>query len=582
MAEEQINVDITASDKASDKLEDVADLVEDLEKAKPEITVEADTKAAAGDLEQLSDDAAALDKLTPKVDVTADTSTADGDLKATRDLAEQLAKADAEILVRAKIDDAKANLKELRGELDRLTGGGGGGGSPITAATIDTDNYTGATGRAKDATHSFVGNAITELPGVGTAFGPASEAIAQLTEGVLAGEIAVKGLAMAAGAIAGIGAAVMLITSELAEIEKTRAFHRGRVDEFADALRDAEDAADALKKKLAKDEKVEFISDGDTRDAVDSLAKINLKIEDFTALVESGQPGIDAWAASMRDKIGPAIQGAHGPLREINPDIDKLGQLLYSTNPEIVAYAEVLLAAQQASTDLGDATTSAEERAKVFGDTAKDAATKAKDLGDESKWAAQQLKDVGDNADDAAPRVDKLRKAYETLIGELADRSAYRGVEDAFANLDAAAVAAFTAVQTNAADADQAVRDHEAAVDEVKQAVADYAIEVGGIPEEKFTSIIAQIERGEYQKVLDELAALEKQREVILKIISVTDDRGYGPAGGPRDDTFGETPTGRQLGETVNVYMPTGSTGTDVLRVLNDSTRRSGGLFGGP
>jgi hypothetical protein len=176
---ERIDLNISATDNASDTLEDVAELVDELEKASPEI------------------------------DVGADTASADADLKETKELADQLTKADAEIVIKAKIDQAKADLKDLQAELKAT---GDTAAAEGDRAGDSMSDFGEDTGKAQDAVHGLAGEAVAELPTIGPALGPASEAVGQLTEGLLAGEIGFKDLAKAAAPVAGITAGLWALS----------------------------------------------------------------------------------------------------------------------------------------------------------------------------------------------------------------------------------------------------------------------------------------------------------------------------------------------------------------------------------
>ena len=130
-------------------------------------------------------------------DIDADSTNAVADLKKLGLTAEEI-EGDADELVKAlkAIDDV--NVKAINSGFDSLDQAVG--------------NTTDGVGKADDVTRSFVGNSISELPGVGEAFGPAGEAISQMTEGLLAGEVSMKDLVKAAGGMAAVGGAVMVAT----------------------------------------------------------------------------------------------------------------------------------------------------------------------------------------------------------------------------------------------------------------------------------------------------------------------------------------------------------------------------------
>lgn len=469
MADEQINIDIRATDDASAAIDDVADKVDKLEDA------------------------------TPEVKVTADTAAAEADLRSVVDAAELVAKADARIVVEAKIDEAKGNIRELKRELDSLSGAGDGGVSPARRLETDLDGVAAGSDRAKGALSGFAGNAIGELPGIGQAMGPAVEGLGQLVEGALAGEIAIGGLVAAGGILAGVAVAFKIVTDGMASVEASKAFRRDRVDDWSKALRDAGDEIQALRDKLAETEKVEFRLGDSTRDAVDSIAvlirngELSGGIEAFNGLVRSGVDGIGAFQTALLERQ-PEIKKAYDDLGDsFTNDTQKLIVMAQSTVPEVRAFAEVIIAAQQASVDLDAALVSTTDQQLVFGDSAKVAAAKAEDLNVDLKESASELRNVRDRADDAAGGITGVKDSFADLRGELSDRSQYLQLLDALDTLKEKATIAYTAGATGAGDAEAAQRDYEQAVIDTKQKVIDYTDEVAKVPKEVTTAIAVAV-----------------------------------------------------------------------------------------
>ena len=167
---EQVRVDITADDKASRKLDDVADLVETLEKADVEIPVDANTRDATRAL---------------------------GDVEAD---ARKLTDADRSIVIKAKMDDLRGELRQIGEQADQTarklddvnTGGGRGTGLPRAQAISD---LTGPLGE--------VSTTASDLSGVFDGLGDTFEAAADrvgLDAGKMMGAIGGIGLAVTAAA----------------------------------------------------------------------------------------------------------------------------------------------------------------------------------------------------------------------------------------------------------------------------------------------------------------------------------------------------------------------------------------------
>ena len=134
MADEKIQIDISAKDDASKKLDEVADTAADLE------------------------------KLSPEVAVTADTAGATGDIAAVGDAAGRLSHDDTVLVIKAQIDQAKGELRSLEDQLKQT-------GEQADTTNRKLDDTTGTAGPG-----NLRGNAISDLTGpLGDASGAASD-----------------------------------------------------------------------------------------------------------------------------------------------------------------------------------------------------------------------------------------------------------------------------------------------------------------------------------------------------------------------------------------------------------------------
>lgn len=133
--------------------------------------------------------------------------------------------------------------------------------------------------------------------------------------------------------------------------------------------------------------------------------------------------------------------------------------------------------------------------------------------GDAAEESASQITIWSDAANDAKIRADqleqashRLRDAYAELMGEL-DR------EDAWASVNRALDEFHERMKSGELSADeqaQAVRD-------LQRQLADYVRDLDGIPDDEKTTIIAEIDRGEFDRVESLLAFLTRERLVNIK-----------------------------------------------------------------
>jgi hypothetical protein len=500
MSDERIELDITLRDQASSKLDDIAEKVDDLETADPEITVEADTAAA------------------------------ETDLKDVDQLAERLTAEDHKIILKAQIDQAKAELKELDTTI-------GGLSEPVGKFTEDT-------GKAGDAMHGFVGEAITELPGIGPAIGPASEAVGQLTEGLLAGEVAMGSLVTAAIPIAAIVVAVNAVTTALEQQKKIDAFNAEQVKEFRDAIEDAGDETEGLVNHLREARKIEFVQrSGDVKDVTEDLHKLNLSVEDFVHLVTD--PTAFATFKANAETLEPSLQGVTETIGSMGPAVDNLKASFAESSPVGAAYVDVIAAINTASGNLEKQQIETALADAVFGKSAVDAARDA----DKTKRALDNVTTASDNTRDAIDRL-RGRLNFETesanLQTELTD--ALNGVVNLGVN---------------------------PTIEQIRQLKLDYidVADTAGKTPIEIESTLRSIDQGDYLTVLAQVQQMSKLNPILLAT-ALADPMMSRTTGGGRGG--GVVPTAVQ---SVTVNLPRGYRG-DVVREVTGASRRNGRRYG--
>ena len=498
-----------------------------------ELDVTLRDRASAG-LDDIADDVAKLEKATPEIEVTADTGKAERDLKDVSDDVTRLEKNDAVVTVRAQIDDAKAQLKELQAQQDRLTTGDGttpAGTSPMAHLTEDT-------GKAKDAMHGFVGEAITELPGVGAALGPASEAVGQITEGLLAGEVAMGGLAAAALPIAGIVVIMQALSAELERAKKVDAFNKQQVTDYAAALKDAATDAAGLADHFREIRKIQFVeTSGDIKDVSENLKNLKLNASDFATFVTDDH-AFEEWKARQ-------VEASSG-LGPIADQVTKLGVSLQDTST---------IAATTGKT--------AVEHGQDFA-----AVIQAVLQGQEAVTAAQQTTEIanavyGKSVDGVTGKIKEQKKAFQDVKGaldlyrgDLEQIDQERGVEQAIAD--------FTAVIDDQESSWQEVGDANRTAQEK---LIDYADTQARLTPALEKKIKVSMDHGDLQATLD----LINQIIAAQKAIGFSDKSLHNPIPGQPMPT---------MAPTVNVNLPRGTRGIDTTGAA--STRRHGRRYGNP
>lgn len=156
------------------------------------------------------------------------------------------------------------------------------------------------TGRTKDTMSGFIGGTIGELPGISSALGPVSEGLGQLTEGALNGEVAFKNLALAGGAMGAVGLGVQLVVGHFQDLAAVKAWEKERVEEWTDAVYDAEDAVSALADTYRNTGEVEVktLLNG-MKDITSELARAGITIDDWTFAVQGGNAEVENMAVKL-------------------------------------------------------------------------------------------------------------------------------------------------------------------------------------------------------------------------------------------------------------------------------------------
>lgn len=321
--------------------------------------------------------------------------------------------------------------------------------------------------RSRSVMANMIGNAAQELPGVTGAFGPLNVAIGQFAEYAAEGGISLKGIAATAGPMAGVGAAVWYINSQLELMKKKDAFRKDRVKSYEDALREGGDAVSNLTDHLRELGKIETqttfnaanpFADA-TRDVTDELTRAGLTVEQYTQLITGNRDGIKQWADSMR------ASGADGGM-----------------------VADVVMILAQAHKDY---------------DTAVENVTRS------NKFFTKGMEDAADAAKRLRDGQDRVRRGHELMTDALTKNDLARGVASSFDEI-AAALELVKDKQDNVTD-EEAWRNLGQSIDDAKRSVSDYLAELN-LPASLAVKIYTEIDQGSYAQAEADLERLGRMR----------------------------------------------------------------------
>lgn len=431
------------------------------------VIIDANASNAIREIGKLDDAAADADKTIGKLDdaaVNVDTGSSAADIQFIEAVA-----ADA----KAKLDTLDAQKVAVAVDID------------VDADRLDTVKRklddVDSSGRAGSTAIGGIGNSISELPGVG-ALGPMAESMGQLAEGALEGEINVGQLVGTAGGLAAVAIVAQKVGDHFAKLAAVKAWRRAEVDAYTESMREADTVLDGIIDKLETDGSIGAMLFGDDEtDITGKVAAVGLTVEQFARLVDSGETKIREWGDAMK-----------------------------AAGVDADAVDLVMLSAAQNAEALGDAQAGAAAYAKVFGketDNTTDALVKA------AQAAADHAVELGK----AAGKTAELEAANRKLRGDLNNREAYLNIQQSFDDLAAAGQQAMTDVATGAVDAETATRQFELQQIAAKDAVLAYVDEIGNIPPDKQTEILALIDQGKFDEAETALTELTKPREMEIR-----------------------------------------------------------------
>jgi hypothetical protein len=167
-----------------------------------------------------------------------------------------------------------------------------------------------------------------------------------------------------------------------------------------------------------------------------------------------------------------------------------------------------------------------EERArKQAATTAQQYGDATEQAGDQTATAAGHMRTFAADTWDAQSAADALRRetraqieALKALSAQIDGDTALLDLQDQFDDVKLKAKEAWIANATEADNAEQAIRDHERSVNDLKQMVIDYGTEVLNLPPEQVTAVVAQLDEGNVNDVERELEKLARRRAIWLDI----------------------------------------------------------------
>lgn len=523
MADEKLQIDITAKDDASKVIDPLVKKVDQLEKADPNVKVGADTHSAVNDVDTF---AKKLEKLSDSDQVVLLALRAGAAQSELADIATKLATVDASDptvdvqieryqQVSSDLDDLKTKITAI-GDTP-LDIGGGDGGKNIEQAKTKLHELGDEADRTKDTVHSMAGNAIGDFAQTATGIGPLGEALGQLTELASGGESSLKQLAAAGlglGAISAGIAVLNIVMGKFAEASKRaaeiKAFNDKQVKDYTDSILAAITALDKLNgvdigdpipagvNKNMQDlsaNTIELVTAWEKAGKIEAFDPVAGKITDMTHALAAAGITADQWAAAVING-GVAINALGVTANDAGVSVDKAREIMQTAAEESKKY----------DTAQGDAADRTKVFAQAVADTTPTLAGLAAGLGDNdgsltklaasTRKASADFKGLNDQLRTAASGTNALDLAYQGLSGtvdqdqslinlknQIADvQTAWQNAQAAQADADKATAKHSKDAADKQAAAAQATRDYQTAVNSLKTDIINLGQAAGENP----------------------------------------------------------------------------------------------------
>lgn len=589
-------------------------------------------------------DAEKIDDLEPVVEVTAKIDQVIGALddvvaetKRVQTAADALgqalgpelaAKADTTSIVQ-DLQRAGLTIEEIIADADKLgaklrevsdTDVGGRMGANLGTARGQIDEIGKSAGSSRSALANMIGNTSQDLGAMSGIAGSAGVAIGQIGEyaadAALDGErlgSALGNMAKVAGPMAAMALAVAAINKAVKGQTELNKLAADQQERWVTALESGPDAADQWVTAL-----------GEIRDITVDITKLDdlsfgavqkdWEWKRFFNIFDNGRKTVENLndefvkaGINTRD-VAEAVTGGAAAYERFNAGIDaaqRAGRITRDEAVLIIGYLEQERKAYDDAkgareefqsvfdpTKLAAANTQQERYVELLeqqGDryadvTAAQAAARAEQVRhtaqvdrhfDALRDVNAEYDDLGDTGPAAWDDTKQALREYNDLLAGIAREDRIADLEQAWADMQTAAEEAWTATAEGADDATAKQKIHQQSVRDLKRELALYSVEVDNIPESVVTDVVMHID--EYTKDQVEAFLNNLKRGIFIPL------RPYVPPGfgstAPRD-AAGATATAAPM--YVNINMPAGSRGVDVVKQVAGTARRSGRRYGVP
>lgn len=524
-----IDLTISATDKASKVIEGVSDEVAKLDDVTLE--VDADVGEAKSRIQTLAEQVEGLTDTAREVRIEFAEKQLERQLQG---ILKQLDQVDDPVAIAITQTDLENTLTDME-ELRELAG-------RDIEFKVNVDDQVGtsldkveSSARAAGASVGTIGGAIGELPGI-EGLGPVAEGLGQLSEAALEGEASIKDIGKALAIMGGTAVVLQGVQKVMQSIAESKAFDEEKAKEFKEAIDDVGDSTRAVLDVIKQTQSVTGRAGGllgtrvldDTKDITKQLDAAGVSVEQFALAVQRGGEPLDEavgkleamkTAAEEAFKQDPTDEAKRKKILEYNDAIEILKET-HKTYSDQVSNDESW-AHWIAGGDTAKATTDAWNRTLEEGIGWLDGTA------DSMHGTSDKTKDLTDAYADAKQKANDLTYANQLLRGDLDQHGAYLRLQAQFDETKRKGQEAMDAVKTGASDADEKMRDYELSVIDSKTAVMDFNDEWGTVDTDQTLQMNTQIDRGEFDQVLVDVGKATSTTHWIDVRVRTTVDRAW-------------------------------------------------------
>jgi hypothetical protein len=373
--------------------------------------------------------------------------------------------------IRTDVDELADSIRKVestRGSIDALR-------APLKDVDENLGKVRDTGDQSRSVLANMVGNSVQDLGALGGVAGTAGMAIGQIAEYATEGSLNLTSLAKVAGPMVGVGVAVAGVSWVMGQLKGNTQEAKEEAEGMLAvhvALRDGkfEDAGGKLAEKYG--------------DLAGALAEMGVPQDEVMQFIIGASEQMPTFNRLLEENKVQFAEGGVG-LTDFGGKLNDLGGDVYSARDAFSEQAAQL--------------TATEEATRLF---------------------SEALIGVARETGNTEIATRDLDEAYKLLTGQLSDEEAWLSLQEDMRRF-----------RGDLADSGLSANEKRLKIVQLKQELIEYAAEVGNIPPEKQTEILALIEEGNIAAAERALSSLTRPRSVPINANVIAPGGRYIPGG---------------------------------------------------